>query len=67
MGVPCLGVLPYLRMRFPEEDSLSMSTGCSGTGEDIRSVWMSNLDRFVDVALSQMDLELLEKIMDKGV
>jgi adenosylcobyric acid synthase len=67
MGVPCLGVLPYLRMRFPEEDSLSMSTGCSGTGDDIRKVWMSNLDRFVDEALSQMDLATLEKIMDRGV
>ena len=67
MGVPCLGVLPYLRMRFPEEDSLSMSTGCSGSGDDIRKVWMTNLDRFVDEALSQMDLALLEKIMDDGV
>ena len=67
MGVPCLGVLPYLRMRFPEEDSLSMSTGCSGSGDDIRKVWMTNLDRFVDEALSQMDLALLEKIMDEGV
>ena len=66
MGVPCLGVLPYLRMRFPEEDSLSMSTGCSGTGDDIRKVWMANLDRFVDEALSHMDLALLEKIMDDG-
>jgi adenosylcobyric acid synthase len=67
MGVPCLGVLPYLRMRFPEEDSLSMSTGCSGSGDDIRKVWMSNLDRFVDEALSQMDLGRLERIMDDGV
>ena len=67
MGVPCLGVLPYLRMRFPEEDSLSMSTGCSGSGDDIRKVWMSNLDRFVDEGLSQMDLVMLEKIMDGGV
>jgi len=66
MDVPCLGVLPYLRMRFPEEDSLSMSTGCSGSGDDIKKVWMSNLDRFVDEALSQMDLALLEKIMDDG-
>jgi adenosylcobyric acid synthase len=67
MGVPCLGVLPYLRMRFPEEDSLSMSTGCSGSGDDIRKVWMSNLDRFVDEALSQMDMALLERLMEKGV
>jgi hypothetical protein len=54
-------------MRFPEEDSLSMSTGCSGSGDDIRKVWMSNLDRFVDEALSQMDMALLERIMEKGV
>jgi adenosylcobyric acid synthase len=67
MGVPCLGVLPYLRMRFPEEDSLSMSTGCSGSGDDIRKVWMSNLDRFVDEALSHMDMALLEEIMEDGV
>jgi adenosylcobyric acid synthase len=67
MGVPCLGVLPYLRMRFPEEDSLSMSTVCSGSGDDIRKVWMSNLDRFVDEALSQMDMALLERLMEKGV
>jgi adenosylcobyric acid synthase len=67
MGVPCLGVLPYLRMRFPEEDSLSMSTGGSGSGDDIRKVWMSNLDRFVDEALAHMDLATLEDIMRNGV
>jgi adenosylcobyric acid synthase len=67
IGVPCLGVLPYLRMRFPEEDSLSMSTGISGSGDDIRKVWMSNLDRFVDEALSQMDMDLVKVIMEKGI
>ncbi len=66
LGVPCLGVLPYLRMRFPEEDSLSMSTACSGSGSDIRNVWLSNLDRFVDEALTHMDMDMLQEIMING-
>ena len=43
-----------------------MSTACSGSGSDIRNVWLSNLDRFVDEALTHMDMDMLQEIMING-
>ena len=48
-GMRCLGVLPYMDLRFPEEDSLSDSSGrLSGT--DARSAFMDNIDELTDAA-----------------
>lgn len=48
-GMRCLGVLPYLPLRFPEEDSLSCSDG-SLEGDDPRDAFMRNLDTLIDAA-----------------
>ena len=62
-GMRCLGVLPYMDLRFPEEDSLSDSQGrLSGT--DARSAFMANIDEFTDTAESSgFDFEALESMM----
>lgn len=48
-GMKCLGVLPYLPLRFPEEDSLSRSEGRM-EGEDPREAYLRNLDEMIDAA-----------------
>lgn len=48
-GMRCLGVLPYLPLRFPEEDSLSRSEGRL-EGEDARSAFLANLDVLLGAA-----------------
>lgn len=68
MHCPCLGVLSYLNLKFPSEDSLDMSNGCGGEveGSDVRQAWLSNLDRLLDTARSELDLEMVEQILDAG-
>lgn len=65
-GMRCLGVLPYMDLRFPEEDSLSDSQGrLSGT--DARSAFMANIDEFTDTAESSgFDFETLDSMMGPG-
>lgn len=48
-GMRCLGVLPYLPLKFPEEDSLSGSGG-ELRGDDPRQAFMDNLDALIDAA-----------------
>lgn len=48
-GMKCLGVLPYMDLRFPEEDSLSRSEGAL-EGDDPREAFLSNVDRLLDAA-----------------
>lgn len=48
-GMKCLGVLPYMDLRFPEEDSLSDSSGRL-EGGDVRSAFMANVDELTDTA-----------------
>ncbi len=48
-GMRCLGVLPYLPLRFPEEDSLSSGSG-SLDGESPRDAYLSNLDALLEAA-----------------
>lgn len=49
-GMRCLGVLPYMHLRFPEEDSLSKSEGRM-EGEDPRQAFLDNIDEMLDAAL----------------
>lgn len=48
-GMRCLGVLPYADLRFPEEDSLSDSSGRL-SGGDVRTAFMDNVDELVEIA-----------------
>lgn len=49
-GMKCLGVLPYLRLRFPEEDSLSRSEGRL-EGDDPQKAFLDNIDIMLDAAI----------------
>lgn len=49
-GMRCLGVLPRLDLRFPEEDSLSLRTGRL-EGDDEQDAYMRNVDELVDTAI----------------
>lgn len=61
-GMRCLGVLPYENLRFPEEDSLSSSTG-KLEGEDPRSAFLSNIDEMLDDALEAgLDVDAILEI-----
>ena len=65
-GMRCLGVIPYLPLRFPEEDSLSRSEGRL-QGEDVRQAFLSNLDELLDAAeTGGFDFGLLEDIAGEG-
>ncbi|HUT27468.1 MAG TPA: cobyric acid synthase [Methanomassiliicoccales archaeon] len=46
MGVPCLGVLPYVRFTAPQEDSMDLDrgTGPGSKENDVRERWMKDLD-----------------------
>lgn len=62
-GMRCLGVLPYMDLRFPEEDSLSDSSGrLSGT--DARSAFVANVDELTDAAEKCLDFGTLMRWID---
>lgn len=46
MGIPCLGVLPYVNFSSPSEDSMDIDRrGCGSSSEnDVRERWMKDLD-----------------------
>ena len=69
MGCPCLGVVPYVPLRFPAEDSCSLrNTDVPGGGNgDMRAVWISNLDRFLEVVRASLDLGTIERILGEGI
>ena len=60
-GMRCLGVLPYMHLRFPDEDSLSSSEG-KLEGSDTRSAFMDNMDELTDACERELDFEALEEI-----
>ena len=60
-GMRCLGVLPYIHLRFPDEDSLSSSEGRL-EGSDARSAFMDNMDELTDACERELDFEALEEI-----
>lgn len=66
MGVPGLGVLPFVDLRFPAEDSLDLGRqqGRSASGEDIRDAWLNNLDIFYQISRQSIDYAAIEKLVD---
>jgi adenosylcobyric acid synthase len=60
-GMKYLGVMPYLDLRFPEEDTLS-DKGGRLEGADPRSAFLANLDEFLGVAEGTLDLEAMDEI-----
>jgi len=60
-GMKCLGIVPYLDLRFPEEDSMSSKRG-KLEGEDIQEAFRKNLDEMIDSISDNLDFEGMEKI-----
>lgn len=61
-GMKCLGVLPYVYLRFPEEDSYSSSKG-KLEGTDVHQAFLNNVDEFTDIAISSgFDFDAVERI-----
>ena len=60
-GMKCLGIVPYLDLRFPEEDSMSSKRG-KLEGEDIQEAFRKNLDEMIDSIRDDIDFEEMERI-----
>ena len=61
-GMKCLGVMPYLNLKFPEEDSMS-DIGGELKGSDVRSAFMNNLDCLLEAATENgLDLDHINMI-----
>lgn len=61
-GMRCLGVMPYMDLKFPEEDSMSERKG-KLKGEDIRKAFMDNLDELLEESVEAgLDLEIIDEI-----
>lgn len=63
-GMKCLGVVPYLDLRFPEEDSMSSKRG-KLVGDDVRQAFIDNLDEMIDTIGSDLDFEEMVRIATK--
>ena len=62
-GMKYLGTLPYVGLRFPEEDSLSVSEGRM-RGDDALTAFKDNISELTDIAESNgFDFDGLEEIM----
>jgi adenosylcobyric acid synthase len=61
MGIPCLGLLPYVPTRLPEEDSLGMgSAEGRPAGIDMRVAWLRSLDEFIESVGSERMKRIVE-------
>jgi adenosylcobyric acid synthase len=66
MGMPCLGVLPYVHFSSPQEDSMDlrqMSGGVRGEG-DVRQRWIKELDGLLEKWEGAWDLSKVEGLLD---
>jgi len=69
MSMPCLGVVPMVELRTPEEDSLGM-TGRGPRGscsDDMRVVWVDSLQSLLEAAQPGLDLRRICDIGSKGI
>lgn len=65
-GMKCLGIVPYLDLRFPEEDSMSSKKG-KLVGDDVRHAFNRNLDEMISVIKNDLDFEAMEKIASEEI
>lgn len=57
-GMVCLGIVPFMELKFPEEDELSLKGGSFG-GEDQHTLFMKNLDTLVTVCEGNLNFDLM--------
>jgi Cobyric acid synthase len=60
-GMEFLGTMPLADLKFPDEDSLSMSSG-KLSGSNIREAYLRNLDELVDIAEKHLDMNAIMEI-----
>ena len=65
-GMKCLGIVPYLDLRFPEEDSMSSKKG-KLVGDDVRQAFNRNLDEMISSIKSDLDFEAMEKMASEEI
>ncbi|OPY34676.1 MAG: cobyric acid synthase [Methanomassiliicoccales archaeon PtaU1.Bin124] len=64
MGCPCLGIVPYGRLRSPAEDSMEIRRqGGIENGSDMRQVWLDSLDVFTDMLEKHLDIATLDRMI----
>jgi adenosylcobyric acid synthase len=62
-GMKCIGIMPYIPLRFPEEDSLSSSEG-KLTGEDATSAFKANIAELTGTVLENgLDVGYIEELL----
>jgi adenosylcobyric acid synthase len=68
LGIPCLGVMPYLRLPLPGEDALDLGKGARAAGaEDVREAWMRSVESMLSASRSHIRYDLVDDIMKRGV
>ena len=65
-GMKCLGIVPYLDLRFPEEDSMSSKKG-KLVGDDVRQAFNRNLDEMISSIKKDLDFEEMERIASEEI
>ena len=65
-GMRCLGVVPYMDLRFPEEDSMSSKRG-KLVGDDVRQAFNRNLDEMISAIKDDLDLKEMERIASEEI
>ena len=65
-GMKCLGIVPYLDLRFPEEDSMSSKKG-KLVGDDVRQAFNRNLDEMISTIKKDLDFEAMEKMASEEI
>ena len=65
-GMKCLGIVPYLDLRFPEEDSMSSKRG-KLVGDDVRQAFNRNLDEMISSIKDDLDFEEMERIASEDI
>jgi adenosylcobyric acid synthase len=69
MSMPCLGVVPMVELRMPEEDSLAMRSRESATSKagDVRKVWIESLQGLLEASQPGLDLRRIQNIGLRGL
>ena len=65
-GMKCLGVVPYIDLRFPEEDSMSSKRG-KLVGDDVRQAFNRNLDEMISSIKDDLDFAEMERIASEEI
>jgi len=65
-GMRFLGTMPLADLKFPDEDSLSMSSG-KLSGSDVREAYLKNLDELVEIAEKHLDMDGLVSIANMTI